>query len=255
MKKSILAELRALAQEILDNQEGKNLASLKERTLALYDRLAVLSYLESEVGPVQDSEPAVDESLDSKSYRELNWFKDPMPVQKSEHQQELTEPLIEKIKDIVAQMPEEASAVDALLEEVIPAPKVVKNDMQDIGVDYASLPVFERKIDEALEPTLVTPKANDESATKNSAQAKPKSLNDAIQKATQIGLNDRLAFIKHLFDENADQLEEVLSQIDNFSTYQKAKDYVVGSVKPTYNYWLGKEEYVERFLAIIEKRF
>jgi hypothetical protein len=255
MKKSILTELRALAQEILDNQEGKNIASLKERTLALYDRLAALSYLESEVGENQESQIDDDESLDSKSYRELNWFKDPKPVQKSEHQQELTEPLIEKIKDIVAQMPEEASAVDALLEEVIPAPKVIKNDMQDIGVDYASLPVFERKIDEVLEPTLVTPRDNDESATKNSAQSKPKSLNDAIQQSVQIGLNDRLAFTKHLFDENPDQLEQVLVQIDSFSTFEKAKDYLIGSVKPTYNYWLGKEEFVERFLAIIEKRF
>lgn len=255
MNKSILAELRALAQEILNDSEGKNLATLKERTLELYDRLAVLTHLESAIGQPELPSEQEDKSLDSKSYREQNWFQDPKPVEKSEHQQELTEPLIEKIKDIVAQMPEETSAVDALLEEVIPPRKVVKNDMEDLGMDFANMPVFERKIDEALEPTLVTHETKEEPVTKNDNQEKPKSLNESIQQTAQIGLNDRLAFIKHLFNENPQEMEQVLSQLDGFANFQTAKDHIVGKIKPAYNYWLGKEEYVERFLAVIEKRY
>ncbi|MEP2936496.1 MAG: hypothetical protein ABJM06_11180 [Gilvibacter sp.] len=255
MNKSILAELRTLAQEILDDSEGKSAATLKQRALALYDRLAVLSHLESAVGEPELPTEQQDKSLDSKSYREQNWFRDPKPVEKSEHQQELTEPLIEKIKDIVAQMPEETTAVDALLEEVIPSQKAVKSDMEDIGMDFANMPVFERKIDEALEPTLVSHETKEEPITKNETQEKPKSLNDSIQQPTQLGLNDRLAFIKHLFNENPDELERVMTQLDSLGDFQKAKDYVVGKVKPAYNYWLGKEEYVDRFLAVIEKRY
>ncbi len=252
MKKSVLMELRALAQEILDDQEGNNISVLKERVQSIYDRLAVLSYLETEVGGFQEP---VNKSLDSKSYREQNWFQDPQPVEKSEHQQELTEPLIEKIKDIVAQMPEETSAVDALLEEVIPAEKLVKNDMDDIGMDFANMPVFERKIDEALDPTLVTLSTKEEPVTKNNTQQKSKSLNDSIQQSVQIGLNDRLAFIKHLFNEKPVEMEQALTQIDGLDDYEKAKSFVVGKVQPAYNNWLGKEEYAERFLAMIEKRF
>ena len=41
----------------------------------------------------------LDESLDSKSYREHNWFKDPEPLPEPENKEELIEPAIEKIKD------------------------------------------------------------------------------------------------------------------------------------------------------------
>lgn len=255
MKKSVLDQLRALALEILEDTEGKNLAELKTKTAALYDKLAVLAHLEQSVTPMDSPSPQVKESLDSKSYREQNWFNDPKPVEKPEHQDELTEPLIEKIKDIVAQMPQETAAVDALLKEVIPEKPPVKNDMEDIGVDYANMPVFERKYEEVLEPTLLQKQEDSTPKSKNEAVAKPKSVNESAHKKTPLGLNDRLAFIKHLFNDSPEDFARVMSQIDGMASFDQAEAFILQKIKPEYNYWLGKDEYVTRFYTLLEKRF
>jgi len=39
------------------------------------------------------------------------------------------------------------------------------------------------------------------------------------------------------------------------TTFQESVSFVENNIKPDYNNWAGKEEYVDRFLSIIEKRF
>lgn len=250
MRKTIHAELRELAQQILDGPKVLSAADLKEKTRILYEKLTILSHLEQQVGIDPLTTPLPDsESMDSKSYREQNWFTEPKPVEKPAHDDELVEPLIEKIKDIVAQMPEESQQVDALLEEVLPKSKYVKNDLEDLAADYRVTPVFERKT-EASGPATQT----QESSPSDSAQ-KPRSLNDASPAGAQIGLNDRIAFIKHLFANKPEDYARVISQIDTLDNFEKAQDFIKAKVKPDYNYWLETPDVAERFMAIIEKRF
>ncbi|ARV11905.1 hypothetical protein [Gilvibacter sp. SZ-19] len=257
MNKTIHAELRELAQEILDGPKVLSAVDLKEKAQRLYEKLTILSHLEAQVGvdplttPVPDSE-----SLDSKSYREQNWFTEPKPVEKPVHDDELVEPLIEKIKDIVAQMPEESQKVDALLEEVLPKAKYIKNDLEELAADYKHTPVFERKQETPPTPTAVeTPEAPEAAETTNNSVDKPLSLNDASAAKAQIGLNDRIAFIKHLFDNKPEDYARVMSQLDTCDSFQQAQDFINGQVKPEYNYWLEKQEVAERFMSIIERRF
>ena len=66
-------------------------------------------------------------------------------------------------------------------------------------------------------------------------------------------MNDRVAFMKHLFDDNSEDYNRVLSQLITFDTLQEARDFLDNFVKPDYNDWKGKEEYAERFMEIIEK--
>ena len=68
-------------------------------------------------------------------------------------------------------------------------------------------------------------------------------------------MNDRVAFMKHLFDDNSEDYNRVLSQLITFDTLQEARDFLDNFVKPDYNDWKGKEEYAERFMEIIEKKF
>ena len=84
---------------------------------------------------------------------------------------------------------------------------------------------------------------------------KPKSINDSVSTGVQIGLNDRLAFIQHLFAGSAEDYNRVLSQLSTFSSYDEAETFIKGKVKPEYNYWLQKDEYANRFMAAVEKRF
>jgi hypothetical protein len=85
---------------------------------------------------------------------------------------------------------------------------------------------------------------------------KPKtSLNDRLnKKAINIGLNDRLAFVKHLFAGSQEDFNRVISQLNTQTSHQEAVNFVEQFVKPDYD-WSGKELYEERLLEIIRNRF
>lgn len=86
-------------------------------------------------------------------------------------------------------------------------------------------------------------------------KAEPKkSLNDQLQNTIQIGLNDRIAFVKHLFNGDAADFNRVVSQLNTFETEKEAKKFINKTVKPNYN-WVEKEEYETRFFEIVERRF
>ena len=80
-------------------------------------------------------------------------------------------------------------------------------------------------------------------------------LNDRFSKGLQIDLNDRLAFIKHLFNKNTNDYQRAISQISTFQDWNQAKAFILEMVKPDYDNWKGKELYEERFFKIIENNF
>ena len=244
MKNKIRSQIKDLANEILSKDTSFETVSIKNKVAKLYEQLTVLEYLESHIDGVKQPQ-----ALDSKSYREGNWFQEPEPLPQSQYSDELAEPLMEKIKDLVAQMPKESQQVDELLKEILPKKESHKSELEEFAASYQEMPVFERKdtIEEKTEIVL-------EKEVKETND-KPKSLNEKLNQGLQIGLNDRLAFIKHLFDENPDDYARVLSQVNSMSSLNEAKLFINDTVKPDYNNWLNKEEYMERFMTILEKRF
>ncbi len=244
MKKNVRKQIEELADKIRMESATKDISSLKKQARALYEKLVIIEYLELQLNEGQIA--SFEESLDSKSYREQNWFTDPQPVPEPENKEEIVEPAIEKIKDIVAQMPRESEEVESILEEILPKKVFEKNDWDELSSHYKDIPVFERK------ETASTPNAP---ATKNLEAERPKSLNDALNVGLNIGLNDRLAYIKHLFDGSADDFARVVSQINTFETLKEAEQFIEEQVKPDYGHWKEKLEYAERFLAHLEKRF
>lgn len=82
-----------------------------------------------------------------------------------------------------------------------------------------------------------------------------KTINDAFSHMITVGLNDRIAFEKNLFDGSSEDLNRVISQLNTIETFHEAKDFIEDLVKPDFNYWKGKEEYEERFMELIQKRF
>jgi hypothetical protein len=112
------------------------------------------------------------------------------------------------------------------------------------------------------EPKVETPKEEpkQESTVRGNIASRtdferPKSLNDSLGKSISLGLNDRIAFEKNLFGGSTDDLNRVLSQLNTINTFDEAKDFINELVKPDYNDWKGKEEYEERFMEIVEKKF
>lgn len=244
MKKKLQAEIKEIANQLISHGATHKTAILKETIGRLYEKLSVLEYLEKQINPEEETQKKT--ALDSKSFREENWFTEPEPLPQPENKEDMVEPLMEKIKDIVAQMPEESQHVDEMLEEIIPTKKYVKNDLEEFASRYQQTPVFERK------ETGNFPKSEIKFPI---SENKPKSLNDKLNQGLNIGLNDRLAFIKHLFDDNAEDYSRVLSQINSMDSFEEADAFIKGKIKPDYNYWLKKEEYSERFMHLIKKKY
>ncbi|MFY8188830.1 MAG: hypothetical protein ACOVLC_12860 [Flavobacterium sp.] len=86
-------------------------------------------------------------------------------------------------------------------------------------------------------------------------ESKTLSLNDRLTRGINIGLNDRIAFVKHLFDSNNEDYNRVISQLNTFNAHEEALSFIENMVKPDHNHWEGKEDYELRFMNIIEKKF
>ncbi|MGK4566390.1 hypothetical protein [Flavobacterium sp. 3HN19-14] len=102
------------------------------------------------------------------------------------------------------------------------------------------------------EPEIVEeekPKPQDPEET---APYKP--LSEHLSKTITIGLNDRIGFEKQLFGGSSEDLNRVLSQLNTFNTFAEAQDFIEDMVRPDYN-WDGKDDYVQRFMDIVEKKF
>jgi len=132
-----------------------------------------------------------------------------------------------------------------------------------LGADYID-PVFvkpEELRQEELKPENVIPIGRDLSDTSQvisinkTEDYKTVSLNERLSKGIVIGLNDRIAFMKHLFANSSEDYNRVLNQLITFDTFEEAQSFINNMVKPDYNNWEGKDEYAERFIEILEKRF
>lgn len=139
-------------------------------------------------------------------------------------------------------------------EEDIFEPEVKKVEPNKIESRQIS---FEDLLGESFnEPEFVKP--NDvviPPSLKEVIEEKPLSLNDQHLKAINIGMNDRIAFVKHLFDDSTEDYNRVLSQLNSFTTKEEAVDFIEEIIKPDYENWVGSEEYAERFMEIVKNKF
>ncbi|WP_054852402.1 hypothetical protein [Olleya sp. ITB9] len=242
MKKKLEAELMSIAHRILKLGGKDDVNKMHAEVAALYEKLTVLKFASENLDdtlPTIGNDSSFFDMLDSAFNNKIS---DNIEVDNKtyvhldeDEGEEITEPLMEKIKDIVAQMPEETHQVDSLIESVIPKKEFEKNDFEDITSNFGDTPVFEPVI-------------------KSLADEK-KSLNDKLKSGLNIGLNDKLAFIKHLFDGEPDDYNRVLSQLNTSTSLDEANNLINNVVKPEYNNWIGKEDYEIRFMAIIASRF
>ena len=271
MKKQLKEELVALAEKValLKEQENVSTGELKELSKRLYEKLTILHFTESNLFSAaeqrqqeivktaveveapkeekQEANPREQEVKPRQQEKTRSQKATPAPAETEERYaptgleyndaEEITEPNTEKIKDIVAQMPAESQQIDDLFSNMT-SRTFQKNDMEDLGgVHYDQLPKFEKV------------------GSNGTTSERPKSLNDRLKKGIHIGVNDRHAFVRHLFDGSNSDYNRVLSQLNTIRNKEEAMNFVANMVKPDYNNWEGKEEYEARFLAIIANKF
>lgn len=274
MKKKLEGDLVSIAHRILKLKGKEDVVALHKEAKEVFEKLSVLLFFEEQF---KDSVP---DYADSSFFQTLenvynhdkveqNAEDDAMTrhhlVSEDPEQDELVEPLMETIKNMVAEMPEDDVEEDSLIPEATPEPK--RETLEDILADVLPQPTFV-KSEEIVEVEKPAPtpkvvetvteevKAAVKVKTKTTkTETKAKSLNDRLNTGISIGLNDRIAFTKHLFDGNQEDYNRVISQLNTIESETEAKAFVYDMIKPDYNNWTGKEEYETRFIEIIERKF
>ncbi len=227
MKRKLRAELIRLASAIISNDDLTEVHELYEEARHLYEKLAVLNFIEQKL---KDVEVDVNKSEMASKFETiasavLNENK--LVPENSPHEEDIIIPGIDTIKHMVSEMPGGEE-----LEEVL-ARFMQKNDFVKSDKD------------------TVTPQAADLAGGVSS-----RSLNDTLTaKKITVGLNDRLAFVKHLFNDSTEDFNRILSQLNTMESQARSVEFIEKMVKPEYGDWKGKEEYEARFMALIERRF
>lgn len=143
----------------------------------------------------------------------------------------------------------------------IPEPKTKGKSKQvsleDILEDIQPIATFVKASEQPQESVV---EKKEEAPAKSAKKAtephhKSVSINDKLRKTVTIGLNDKIAFVKHLFGGSDADFIRVISQLNTFDNYQESYDFIQEIVKPDYNNWAGKEEVEERFMHIVENKF
>ena len=242
MKKKLESELISIAHRILKLTGKEDLEKMQSEVALLYQKITILKFIESN----QDVQTTDAVGMDTSFFDSLddafnNKITDSVEVADktfvnidSEEDEAIMEPAIEKIKDIVAQIPEETVEVDAIIDAINEPTETIVHDLNELSPSYAQLPIVD-----AIEPETTQTSLNDQLKTQG----------------FQIGLNDRLAFVKNLFENRNEDYERVMSQLTTLDSFEEATSLLNSIIKPDYNNWEGQEEIEARFLEIIEKKF
>lgn len=260
-KEEIVAEEEVLAEETtVEEIVAKEEPIVEEKEEAVVETIEEKTITEEPI--IEEKEEVVAETIEEASPEEEVANEEIIETEKSEVDTKI-EPLNEllemlsttKEEKVADTKPEFELTFDSKINEEPAEAKVEKTEKPAqvlfddfLGTNYAE-PVFVKP--EELEAEK---KAKEETSKLAEYVAKT-SLNDKISRGLTIGLNDRVAFMKHLFDDNSEDYNRVLSQLITFDSLQEARDFIDNFVKPDYNDWKGKEEYAERFMEIIEKKF
>jgi len=317
MKKKLEADLISIAHRILQLKNKSDINQLFLETQKLYEKLAVLRFVEEHFG---EAKPTIGQAEVVEKMKEffeniaLPEFQRPATIINTTTDET---PIIETIADEIIEdenkiEPEVVAPAEQHPASITPDPFVTAEELEEIIAEKLEIetpiekPLFE------IEETEIEPVKKEESPKKKEIvqisfddllggkyidpdfvkvspsnkkqetetikeapsfefeketaptatpttfeKEEPKSvtLNDKLVKEITIGLNDRIAFVKHLFGGNNEDYNRVLNQLITFDTFVETKTFIDEMVKPDYNNWEGKEDYENRFMEIIEKKF
>ena len=274
MHKRLEAELVSLAHTILQMKNRNDVNALKEKAKELHERLSVLAfveeYLETTPNATETKEELISKielAVDSKKVEiadELLQVEEVEEKIEIQHpvQPESTEDQIEEIEVEQEEEKEEEEIIATIAEEPKEAEKEVvfeveKPEMPEIAElnEVKPEPKKQLTLEEEFKDAVSADVTSDLFSKVEDAKTQTKtSLNDVLQKNIQVGLNDRIAFVKHLFNHSQADFNRVLSQLNSFKTEKEAKSFIKKMVKPDYD-WSNKEEFEERFMNLIERKF
>lgn len=228
MKRKLKEELVKLSTDIITSRDMNEITDMYEAAKTLYEKLAVLKFIDEKLTDIEIdvSKNVIAAKFETMANAVLN-ANSGVPESNPHQEDIISHPGMDTIKDMVSEMPNE-NPVDEVLADFLGKPELMKNDKE----------LFMPSKDELKKETVT------------------RSLNDKLNgKEIKVDLNNRLAFVKHLFNGSTEDYNRVLSQLSTIDTEERSIAFIDNMVKPDYNNWEGKEEYAERFMDLIERRF
>jgi hypothetical protein len=277
MHKKLESDLMSLAHSILQMKNKENVFLLKQKSYEIYEKLSVLAFVEeyvnstpglketreeltSKVEKGYEAKDLISEELEAVEQAEAvvsNFTEDFLKVEDEKLSAEIGEGFSEEdieLEDKVASI-HEYIEVEKEVEIEQPFDDIeglIFGDTEPTDSKEELKEVEESRgltLEEELEDTIpVDVMANLFEPVKGA------SLNDKLKTNIQIGLNDRIAFVKNLFEGSQEDFNRVISQLNTLKTEKEAKKFINKIVKPDYN-WSEHEDLENRLLAIIERRF
>lgn len=285
MHKKLEADLMSLAHSILKMKNKDDVFALKEISKEVYEKLSMLAFVEEYVNFTPNIETSKEELLeqvktafDKKEISKqpvLEVEKDVKPFKQEnesvevEEQEKIVYDLMDdaveesaeskKFKEKVVDFNREdlESKKEEVVEEIIEQPfdeleqlmfatenpTNFKNDVKDVG--EKKTPTLEDELQDTISVDVMADLFEN---------VQPKSLNDKLFSNIQIGLNDRITFVKNLFEGDQENYNRVISQLNTFKTEKEARKFINKMVKPDYK-WSEHEELENRFMEIVSRKF
>lgn len=286
MHKKLESELISLAHSILQMKNKDDVFALLEKASEIHEKLSVLAFVENYVNTTPnleetkeelvavvenafESKESVAEELETvlevvkEEEIEEEIMAEELPVQVTPEEDPVKEKVVYNLEEEVEETAEdeapELTLEPSVEEEVIeqpfdeleellfeaPAPENnFKDDVKDVGELKTAPPTLEDELKDTVSVDI----------TASLFDEMPQSLNDKLSKNIQIGLNDRIAFVKNLFDNSQEDYNRVISQLNSFNSQKEAKKFITKNVKPDYD-WSSQEELESRFMEFIERKF
>ena len=227
MKDSVRKELKELCYYIIENNNSLARPEQLTRVQMLYERLLVLNYLEE----LEEEGKSIPANLKKAPTEAAP--KKPEKVHKES-------PLPRETEEITTGASRESEKT------VKPKPTEAKAEIKPQAEPRAEKDGSKPRPQASIPPGM---------ATVNSEAGQSASINDKLAKgAINVGLNDRIAFVKHLFNDSQADFNRVLSQLNTLDSYLESMYFIENLVKPDYQ-WENKKPYEDRLISLVKKRF
>ena len=281
MHKKLESDLISLAHSILQMKNKENVFLLKQKAYEIYEKLSVLAFVEEYV----NTTPGIKVKKEELILKVEEAYKVKDQISKEVDEANKVEVIEEDFKEVLLDVEKEKTNVD--IEDNFSNEEKNLEEIEDQSIDETkeflevkeateteqpfndleSLIFGESEIEKIEDPSEDIQELKDLTLEEELDDTipvdiiadlfeplKPSSLNDKLQTNIQIGLNDRIVFVKNLFEGSQEDFNRVISQLNTFKTEKEAKKFITKMVKPDYN-WSEKEELENRLITIIEKRF
>lgn len=255
MHKKIESELVSIAHGILQMKNKEDVVALQQKAKEAFEKLSVLAFVDRYLETTPDAKESKEALLEKIA-----------SVQEVASHEKLDEQVAVPLEDPKA-APSSDAQVSTSPKKKPQSKKQASKEKPEVLVEdlFSSEPVMTPSTEKVEETATLEEELKDTVSLEVAAdifekapvveEPQKKSLHETLtRKNLQIDLNDRIAFVKHLFEGSQEDYNRVVSQLNSFKTEKEAHKFLNKTVKPDYD-WNGKEAYEERFVSLINRKF